>query len=203
MLAACQGDGYIDLPIVDAPLDAYRCSIVTQECGPGSKCTLVGLDLGCATAGSAALDAPCVSPGADNCAVGGYCTAVGGVHLDHGGTPYCRALCSAELPCPAGKACVGYSNDGRTGMCVPSCAAFSACSAGLTCADYRPGIEGSPKNLVCREPGGSAVGKGCGSHFDCVADAICFSGACRALCDATHPCAVGGCLSVGSANACF
>ena len=204
LAASGQGDGYIDLPIVDAPLDAYRCSVAAQECGAGEKCTL-GTDLTCVPAGSVPLGAPCMFgvPGGDNCAVGGLCTAVGGVRLDDGGTPHCRALCSTELPCATGTACVGYSDDGLTGMCIAQCAAYSACDGGLTCGDYRGGIWGSPAFLVCRMPGANAVGKVCGSSFDCVADAICYSGACRALCDATHPCALGVCLSAGGVDACF
>jgi hypothetical protein len=203
LVTACDRDNTHYIP--DAQLDAYRCSIVAQECGPGEKCTLAGSDVTCVPAGPAALGAPCTlgSSGYDNCAVGGFCTAVGGVRLDDGGTPYCRALCSAELPCPTGNACVAYSADGLSGMCVPSCAAFSSCGGGLTCADYRDGVHGSPGNLVCRMPGGSAIGGGCGSDFDCVADAICNSGVCRALCDAAHPCAVGVCLSAGGVDACF
>lgn len=195
-------------------LDAFTCSVVAQDCGTGMKCTLLGaLDTDlrptCVPAGTSELDAPCTRTGSgtfgeDDCAARGFCTFAGVLPPKNGGTRYCRTLCSADTQCPTAQRCSAQSADGLTGFCVPTCQAFGTCPSGMTCAEHRTDVTGFPDFLLdCRLPAGVAVGGACNDDGNCVADAVCISNVCRALCDQTHACAAGSCNMFGDAGVCL
>ena len=212
VLVAC-GDDHGGLAPPDAAPDAPGpCDLIAQNCGAGMKCTLTGADdtnlqPACLPAGTSAIDAPCSRSGTfgeDDCVARGFCTFAGVLPPTSGGTRYCRTLCSADAQCPSGQRCAAQSGDGKTGFCVPTCTAFGACPSGMTCAEHRTSVAGFPDFMLdCRLPAGVAVGGSCQSDDNCVADAVCISNLCRALCDQAHPCAAGSCMLFGDAGVCL
>ncbi|MBL9018133.1 MAG: hypothetical protein JNL83_28360 [Myxococcales bacterium] len=214
VVAAC-GEGEFHW-IPDAGPDAApRCSVVEQDCGAGQKCTMPtvpsnGAAPACSPAGPVAIDAACSgSSGEDDCGAGGYCTYAGVLPPQNGGASYCRTLCEADMHCPSGQRCtplgIEPANFTPVGFCAPTCAAFGACPSGMTCGDHLPSITGpSDLLLACRPSGAVPVGGTCQGNLRCVPDSVCINMGCRALCDATHPCASGTCnMRFGTAGVCL
>lgn len=176
-----------------------------QDCPGGEKCTYVdedgmpGLERDCVgdfggrqrgetcTRGAAGL-------GHDDCAPGLFCSFIGVLPPDRGGSRLCRAMCDADTACPGTERCARQVEGPAMGFCGQPCDPFTACPSNMTCGDLYPSLEGDLAFfLVCRVTGAVALGGACATNYDCGADAICFDflgpGSCLALCDATHPCA--------------
>jgi len=201
-------------PDLSAPPDLAtsldECDVGRQDCpdanGVNQKCTLVATPrarAACvAVTGSAVESQACVARafGDDDCTEGLLCAGVSAV---------CRRLCSAAAAgCIGMTAClgpvrVGNSDVAGTGLCAPTCTPFPAqpgagtCFGSETCGDLKDTVDGR-KALGCRRTGAVVVGATCSAQTDCVADAVCASGTCRALCDATHACAAGSCSALGT-----
>lgn len=224
---ACGGGVGDALPVDAAPppldADAGPCDPAAQTgCRSDQKCTFVdpeadGFTTACRPVTGAIVEgATCTrGPGGfgdDDCAAGLFCTFIGVLPPDQGGTRVCRAICNAGEACASGQTCARLTDAPVAGMCGPSCAPFAAtCSDGMTCAELWSGLGGDLDLFaVCRPPGTGAAGTACASDVDCVADHVCLAlpGAprvCRPLCDAEHACATGECFqpSGGPVGACF
>jgi hypothetical protein len=174
---------------VDAASDATStCGLTPQGgCAAGDKCTLVDPELDGFAAGC--------------CAAGGFCTFIGVLPPDLGGSRLCRAICASDDACEAGQRCAILDPRLGAGFCGPTCAPLAgACGDGMTCAELRPGAGGSfDLFTVCRVPGSGAAGAPCVADSDCGADHVCpelpgQARVCRPLCDASHPCSGGQCF---------
>jgi hypothetical protein len=228
LIAAC-GDA-ADAPDAAEAVDAavapdapFVCDPVAQDCPEASeKCTLVTgdsleIEPGCRPeTGAVGLDQACTRGagglGDDDCAAGLFCTFIGVLPPDDGGTRFCRALCAAHADCGDGQRCARLVENPDRGFCGPSCEAFSTCPDAMTCGELYADIEGGLFDafLVCRPVGAVATGQACGAADDCGADHVCFDPGlvggnerCLALCDETHPCATGECQTLGSLSACL
>jgi hypothetical protein len=182
---------------VDAEVEPAACPQFPEACpGVTSKCTLLflGLEEGYRSAcladdGDVATDGPCErsAPGHDDCAQGGFCSAVG-LGLPDRGPFACRALCSSDAPCPEPQRCLRLPG-GDFGVCLESCAIFSAaCSGGARCA---PGRDAAGRYFgYCATFGEGEEGSSCLDDTECGEGFACEQSneRCRALCDAEHPC---------------
>jgi hypothetical protein len=229
VLAACGGGGSTDTPVdsapaVDAAIDAMLpCDPAAQTgCPDGQKCTFIPDGTGRATAcraitGTVGEGQPCIRGaggfGDDNCAPGTFCTFLGVLPPDNGGTRICRQICSTTEPCAtSGESCARLTDSPLAGMCGPTCTPFTnTCSDNMNCSDVWSGLDGDLDLFaVCRPVGTVAPGDPCTENANCTADHVCLSlpGApvvCRALCDATHACTTGQCFqpSGSAVGACF
>lgn len=223
LLAACDGSSENGTPIDAAHIDAALgspdaavpliCDPVSGGgCGQGQKCTMVRTGtiqqpwtVGCdeQPGNLAEGDSNCFTgAGApDLCGPGLWCFA--GYQVDG---RYCRQLCHADSDCPAhADRCLTYvATSPATGMCAMDCTPFAnACPYPSNCSEIIPDADRSTFWVGCHQTGSTGVGQPCVGVSECVANAYCWGGLCRALCDAQHGCSVGTtCDSIdGLANA--
>jgi hypothetical protein len=210
-LAACgpspTGGGQDLGATADLSSSINDCDVGLQDCpDPAQKCTLVDNPRPRAACvpvtGTKVESQACTATtfGNDDCDKGLLCAGLSAV---------CRALCSTAMArCSGMTACLGpvrvaNSDVPGVGLCAPTCTPFPAqpgagtCFGNETCGDLKDTIDGK-KALGCRRTGATAVGAACSAQTDCVADAVCDAGTCRALCDATHACAAGSCTPLGT-----
>jgi hypothetical protein len=187
-----------------------ECDVGRQDCpdvnGVNQKCTLVDTPrarAACVAVTGAKVESQACTArafGDDDCDEGLLCAGVSAV---------CRRLCSAAMvSCSGMTACLGPVRVGNTdvagtGLCAPTCTPFPAqpgagtCFGSETCGDLKDTVDGK-RALGCRRTGAVAVGGACAAQTDCVADAVCDGGTCRALCDSGHACASGSCAALGT-----
>lgn len=111
------------------------CNVVSQDCGPSERCTLVEPDkaiTGCVAVSGAPLSSYDACPGGDHdCPKGTWCD---------GRTGVCMPFCASKSDCASGQNCVSASYDGSpitsVKVCVSHCEPVSAdpCGTGATCA---------------------------------------------------------------------
>ncbi|MEI8254571.1 MAG: hypothetical protein WCJ30_02750 [Deltaproteobacteria bacterium] len=182
----------------------FCCDLLAQDCGAGSRCTLVlagdrgALMPACLPlTGHAAVGVTCTRSmamvGFDPCAAGLFCANTGQPARD---VRACRALCNSSAQCGAGSVCYNLSSVQTAGVCTPACVIGGAdCGAGTTCR-HAPTLHasGNPTYAgICDPLGTTALGAPCGDSADCMAGETCgFSHTgptCQTLCDLHTPCA--------------
>jgi hypothetical protein len=203
--------------------DAGTCDPLAQDC-TGAKCSLDLTQVNntstwgatCrAQTGTIVIGEHCArvadgAPGVgkDNCAAGGYCTAIG----DLGGVTdasarVCRSFCLASSSCSKDQTCFALTTGllpRDVGICVNTCTILGTgtCTAGAWCA-FTTNIETGSAGQ-CETIGPAGIGATCDTTTACVEGAICItttpqggepSNACREICDIvtapavpTHPC---------------
>jgi len=180
------------------------CSLVAQDCVDPAlpKCDTSLSGAVCMPDGIVAVGASCND---GDCKKGAICASIGLPTIFPGpgflGAAVCRATCSAAKPCadPA----MFCASATPVGLCVPACKPLSGDCVGGTCArlEYDPSFS---SHATCRPVGPGSVGDPCSNDQQCGKDQLCMavkgSSACRALCDATHPCASGSCSPVAGSN---
>ncbi|MBK7076219.1 MAG: hypothetical protein IPH44_28400 [Myxococcales bacterium] len=186
-------DAYV--PRIDAGIDGPElaiCDTVTQQCPTGEKCAIVRtgttppIGPRCvALTGAVAEGGACTqADDRDDCGVGLTCSQ-----------GLCRTLCHGPADCENGGECLQYATL-RDGTCELPCAPLTAgsCPADQTC-DARLGVGGSPVSTFCRAVGTQPTGAEC--FQGCALDYSCNNNfACAPMCNASHPCATGTCMTV-------
>jgi len=206
VVASCASDANPEAEDAGSRPDAMAyprsCDTVHQDCATGLRCVARDTELGrlasCEPAtGNVGLGERCVTttPWVDDCAPGLMCLKDIVSSVPGQGT--CRRQCVAGS-CGAGESCLQYITL-VDGLCAAPCAPLdpAACATGMTC-DYAYALTGDGTH--CRVAGTKQEGEPCsgGQNNNCAANLTCIGEGsrpwtCRALCDRTHPCAVGSC----------
>ena len=190
----------------DCARKSDKCAIVQDGAGVRAAACI-------ARTGDRALGESCVRGplgfGHDDCAAGAFCSFIGELGPDQGGTRRCHALCTSDRACADGERCGVLVESQGAGFCGPSCQPFSACGPGLSCADVYDGTAGlADVWLACRPIGAAASGANCTTSYECPADHACIDPAfgnarrCLALCDSAHACSSGSCRMFGAFGFC-
>lgn len=161
-----------------------KCTVISNDPGYRSSCVV--------EQGTVAIGASCDRRvrGDDNCAPGGFCSAIGESFASENRL-VCKRLCSASDQCGAGERCLQLLAQGALGLCVSECPLFqdSACGADeLRCA---AAVEASGSYFAyCEIFGGLGNGEACTLSSQCQAGLSCEfdSQTCRYSCDEAHPC---------------
>jgi len=231
LAGACGDDGLEPLPPLPtfdaapaAPPDAGACDPLAQDCTNG-KCSLDLTQVAntstwgatCrAQTGTVVIGTTCarVSDGAagvgkDNCAAGGYCTAIGDLGGDTSpASRVCRSFCLASSSCSKDQTCFALTTGllpRDVGICVNTCTILGTgtCTTGAWCA-FTTNIENGSAGQ-CQTAGPAAIGATCDTSTACVQGSICITttpagggdptNACREICDVvagdagpTHAC---------------
>ena len=140
---------------------------IAGDCPAGTGCATIGTDSYCLPAGAAALDGPCLTPGACGNKMACDDSPVDGVGA-------CHALCAPygdDLDCPSGDRCVwvgarsssggvcrGVNGGGVAGI---ACGASAPCRVDLVCAGA------TAASATCRPDCDLVKGDGCASGQVC------------------------------------
>jgi hypothetical protein len=198
------------------PRGKADCDLLGQDCAQSSdKCTIVESQGPLASAcisrrGEAQENEPCTRGAAgfgdDDCAPGLFCSFIGELGPAQGGVRRCHPLCTEDHDCPQNQRCgILIDAPDKGGFCGPACEPFSPCGERLTCGDLYAGAGGDADPwLSCRPIGTHLSGDPCNNAYQCPANHVCGdNGTCQALCDASHPCALGTCHTLGKAGVCL
>ncbi len=185
------------------------CNLSMPSCESGRRCAIITVSegvqtTGCVPAGTLAEGAMCTQRdgllGFDDCGGVTQCSTLG----VPAGSATCRRPCSRDADCGDGNLCHLTPTAPTSGFCRRRCTAFGTdCPMGTACRfESQRRVPTAEPTLVsvCSQVGAAGTGARCTTSADCMAGMGCIRmggfGACRVLCDRTHPCASGGCTPV-------
>jgi hypothetical protein len=204
--AASQPEASPPTPPPETPADPVQgfqpgpeCDAFPSACADAErpKCTLISNDPGYRSScvverGMLAIGAACQRRvrGDDDCAPGGFCSAIG-ESFENDNRLVCKQLCSSSEQCGSSERCLQLLGDGPLGVCVEECPLFDDAACGsdeLRCAAAAEA--GGAFFAYCEIYGGLDDGAPCTLSSQCRSGLSCEldSQSCRYSCDDEHRC---------------
>lgn len=193
-------------PDVQEPVIGFspgpECESFPRDCADPErpKCTLVSNDPGYRSScvverGTRTIGEACERRvrGDDDCAPGGFCTAIG-EGFENENRQLCKRLCRDSSHCEGGERCLQLLGEGPVGVCVAECTLFEDAACGAEELRCAAAAEASGSFFAyCEIFGGLGDGEPCTLSSQCRRGLSCEldSQSCRHSCDEAHPCPAG------------